>query len=894
MLLSVEHMQEDHKFYRLLEDDLDMIEGFYNQQLESSHKRLYELIQQLIQLGLMESYVPNEYPSLDKTPRVAFLGGSLDAVLLDSDDEDAADKLNAEFVQELDARLKGKQDKKNGKRRSKKQRKKNKKNKKRKQEGSDEDDGGNNIDDNSDDDSNSDDDDSDDSDSDSDDDDENDEDELTESEQETSEEERSQGKSNGLVGSLSLKLKLSRDALSRLNNRAAGATVGGGDDDAYGDDDADDDDGAREEGDTQPKPSIAAEKLRQHREDIENRRLERIRKYATGVTKRPLKSVISSHQAFGTKRRGSAGKAKSPTPNDDDAPTDKMTAIQRLLTAKHSRRRRNKNDSSAIDLETSTVRLKGNEIVVFPSTAKLTKEERKKARKTLSFAFKEYYRGLCLLDSYCRVNLEGFNNVLKKHDKVLGTTSRLAYMKQIKKQHDFIESRRLQVLKAETERVFALCFTKGSRRDGMRKLRVPLRKKPIGWSTFRLGFASGLSIMFFAIVVCLFVYTEWFDGTAPMQFSEMTKVYRMIWLTVLLNWLWGLDMYIWNMFRVNYALIFKFDIRSHVRWQQLLESAAIFTVIWVFSVLLYLISGAAFFPLGWMHDVPWQVFPFSLFVLLLVVILAQQIKADCWLAKRMLRIFRAPFVPVEFADVFFADQLCSLVLFFQDFWFTSCFFAYDAWIDEPYVCTAMDPYVKPLIAMIPYGLRLLQCLRRYRDTKDWWNLVNAGKYMSSILVTVFSTLRTFYVEQGWLVLWVCGVLLSTMYTYTWDLRKDWNVAHTKAKHRFLRNKLLYSKYYYYFAMVSNLLLRCSWTLSISNTNAWPVSPTTFSAVVASLEVIRRGQWNIIRLENEHLHYKEKYTATHSVQLPFANDENPFELHMFRSFIGTVTTEGSTS
>jgi SPX domain protein involved in polyphosphate accumulation len=72
----------------------------------------------------------------------------------------------------------------------------------------------------------------------------------------------------------------------------------------------------------------------------------------------------------------------------------------------------------------STVRLKGNEIVVFPSTAKLTKEERKKARKTLSFAFKEYYRGLCLLDSYCRVNLEGFNNVLKKHDKVHRTHTR--------------------------------------------------------------------------------------------------------------------------------------------------------------------------------------------------------------------------------------------------------------------------------------------------------------------------------------------------------------------------------------------------------------------------------------------------------------------------------------
>ncbi len=33
---------------------------------------------------------------------------------------------------------------------------------------------------------------------------------------------------------------------------------------------------------------------------------------------------------------------------------------------------------------------------------------------------------------------------------------------------------------------------------------------------------------------------------------------RMIWLTVLLNWLWGLDMYIWNMFRYGtyYASIY--------------------------------------------------------------------------------------------------------------------------------------------------------------------------------------------------------------------------------------------------------------------------------------------------------------------------------------------------
>lgn len=80
-----------------------MVEAFYHQQIDAAHKRLYELVQQLIQLvlymhlmvlhiqltlsqGLLEAYIPEEYPTIDKSHRVPFLGGSLDAVL-ESDDE---------------------------------------------------------------------------------------------------------------------------------------------------------------------------------------------------------------------------------------------------------------------------------------------------------------------------------------------------------------------------------------------------------------------------------------------------------------------------------------------------------------------------------------------------------------------------------------------------------------------------------------------------------------------------------------------------------------------------------------------------------------------------------------------------------------------------------------
>jgi hypothetical protein len=318
----------------------------------------------------MESYVPNEYPSLDKAHRVAFLGGSLDAVLLDSDDEEAIDKLStrttarflfyerwllpnlpssvctdAELDREVDERAKDKQPSKKkvkskGKGKGKRKGSSKKKKQTRKESDSEDDDSDS---------------DSDSSDSDST---ENDEDELTESDQDTSEEERTHRKSNGLAGSRTGGFKLDLKKLNRLASGGGGGDdndehEGDGDDDSSCDRDAaepDDEYGEamRMDASTQLNPSIAAEKLRQHREEIDLRRLERMRKYATGVTKRPLKAVISSHQyahtlppvthlvdvvgvtdrlvntttrrAFGTKKRGSTGKAKTSKDNDDDIP----------------------------------------------------------------------------------------------------------------------------------------------------------------------------------------------------------------------------------------------------------------------------------------------------------------------------------------------------------------------------------------------------------------------------------------------------------------------------------------------------------------------------------------------------------------------------------------------
>lgn len=49
--------------------------------------------------------------------------------------------------------------------------------------------------------------------------------------------------------------------------------------------------------------------------------------------------------------------------------------------------------------------------------------------------------------------------------------------------------------------------------------------------------------------------------------------------------------------------------------------------------------------------------------------------------------------------------------------------------------------------------------------------------------------------------------------------------------------------------------------------------TALVAVVACLEIIRRGIWNFFRLENEHLNNVGKYRAFKSVPLPFNYDDN---------------------
>lgn len=63
--------------------------------------------------------------------------------------------------------------------------------------------------------------------------------------------------------------------------------------------------------------------------------------------------------------------------------------------------------------------------------------------------------------------------------------------------------------------------------------------------------------------------------------------------------------------------------------------------------------------------------------------------------------------------------------------------------------------------------------------------------------------------------WLTFTIVSTIYSYVWDLKVDWNLLERKVEHCLLRNTITYPPYIYYIIMVGNLVLRLAWTLTLS-------------------------------------------------------------------------------
>jgi len=102
----------------------------------------------------------------------------------------------------------------------------------------------------------------------------------------------------------------------------------------------------------------------------------------------------------------------------------------------------------------------------------------------------------------------------------------------------------------------------------MKRLRVPSEKKKVGMATFRFGLFFGSSLTMLGII---FYLVSVLDTRLLDRMRPGLIIYRMLAMGTLLLWYWGVDLWVWTKYRVNYVFIFEFNPRSHIRYQHIFE-----------------------------------------------------------------------------------------------------------------------------------------------------------------------------------------------------------------------------------------------------------------------------------------------------------------------------------
>jgi len=179
--------------------------------------------------------------------------------------------------------------------------------------------------------------------------------------------------------------------------------------------------------------------------------------------------------------------------------------------------------------------------------------------------------------------------------------------------------------------------------------------------------------------------------------------------------------------------------------------------------------------------------------------------------------------------------------------------------------------INPVLRALPAWFRFVQCLRRYYDNwskthKLFPHIVNAGKYLSSIVVVIVSVWYQCDKSKTRMSFLIIACLINSIYTCSWDVLMDWGLFDRNAQDdKILRDELVYQyRIYYYMAIVENVIGRLMWVNLIYGHDCKSVGKEVLTSVIFTVEVLRRFIWNFFRLENEHLNNVGEFRAVRDI------------------------------
>ncbi|KAG6426156.1 hypothetical protein SASPL_110373 [Salvia splendens] len=495
----------------------------------------------------------------------------------------------------------------------------------------------------------------------------------------------------------------------------------------------------------------------------------------------------------------------------------------------------------------------------------INKKKLHHAEKMIRGAFIELYKGLGYLKTYRNLNMLAFVKILKKFDKVTNKQVLPIYLKVVESSY-FNSSDKVLKLADEVEELFVKHFADDNKRKAMKYLK-PAQKEESHSVTFFIGLFTGCFIALFMGYIIMAHITGMYRPKSDAMYME-TVIFNLLFLHL---FLYGCNMVMWRKTRINYNFIFEQPQTKELKHNDvfLICTTSMAAVIGVMFVHLSLVSKG--YSYAQVQAIPGLLL--LAFIIVLVCPLNIMYKSSRYCFLSVIRnIVLSPLYKVVMLDFYMADQLCSQVPMLRDLENIACYYITGSYKTQDYQYCMRTTYYRDLayaVSFLPYYWRAMQCARRWFDEGHTSHLVNLGKYVSAMVAAGAKVAYEKEKSAGWLCLVVVVSSIATLYQLYWDFVKDWGLLQLNSKNPWLRDELmLRKKFIYYISMGLNLILRLAWLQSVFHYNFGRVDYRITMLFLAALEVVRRGQWNFYRLENEHLNNAGKFRAVKTVPLPF--------------------------
>ena len=344
------------------------------------------------------------------------------------------------------------------------------------------------------------------------------------------------------------------------------------------------------------------------------------------------------------------------------------------------------------------------------------------------------------------------------------------------------------------------------------------------------------------------------------SFKPFFPFFNFAYIMILCLLLTGINITILKYYKINYRYLFELDPKNKINPYGVFETVAGLSALWMFFFLMMKLC----LKFG-LFGGEYTLFPLLMNLSLVVILLLPFHIINYTFRKGLVKVIIRCLFPigkntVRFKDFVFGDILITLAEPFKTLILGYCLMV----CSECYLSNTRGPCNKEsipfwIISVYPQFIRFTQCINKFYFSRLLWpNFGNVVKYFIRIINT---SMGFFYERDKGKVRFYFRVFIgaiSTSYNVFWDIYLDWGCGRKNNKHFFLREKITFPQVMYYIAIIYNLIIRAVWTWYFipvpSYLSEWK------SLLTCTLDVIRRGIWVLIRVENENLSNPEQYRS----------------------------------